>query len=211
MRDEDARHPAFPASAAQNTNLVASDGTASAVALQVVKELADNCRGQVLHGHAIDDAASLAAYKWQQQPSLGFAAIAGTPDIKRMAVPLLLILRMEGGAGITLSSGTRLFRFWVKSQTPARKSHNSLARPRVRQDADNLVIGAGVADCADSIQRRAQKQLVRRLLVEPRYLCVSYASHLTERDNDRCLNVIRSDQYQKYWAKRFQLLTHSAG
>jgi hypothetical protein len=44
-----------------------------------------------------------------------------------------------------------------------------------------------------------------------RYLCVSYASHLTERDNERCLNVIRCDRYQKLWGGRFSLLTHSAG
>ena len=37
------------------------------------------------------------------------------------------------------------------------------------------------------------------------------ASHLTERDNERCLNVIRSDRYQKLWGRRFSLLTHSAG
>jgi hypothetical protein len=44
-----------------------------------------------------------------------------------------------------------------------------------------------------------------------RYLCVSYASHLSERDNERCLNVIRSDRYQKLWGHRFSLLTRCAG
>ena len=47
--------------------LVAGDAAALAIMLQVVKEFANDCRGQVLHGHAIDSAAALFAGEWQQQ------------------------------------------------------------------------------------------------------------------------------------------------
>src|ERR1700733_5589883 len=47
--------------------LVASDLAAFAVTLQVIKEVADNCRRQVLDGHAIDGAAPLSTGEWQQQ------------------------------------------------------------------------------------------------------------------------------------------------
>jgi predicted phage terminase large subunit-like protein len=38
-----------------------------------------------------------------------------------------------------------------------------------------------------------------------RYLCASYQQGLTIRDNMRCLNLIRSDRYQRYWGDRFKL------
>lgn len=38
-----------------------------------------------------------------------------------------------------------------------------------------------------------------------RYVCFSYSSHLTERDNLRCRNVVQSDRYQKLWGDRVKL------
>lgn len=36
-----------------------------------------------------------------------------------------------------------------------------------------------------------------------RYICASYSSHLTERDNMRCRNIVISDRYRKMWGHRF--------
>src|SRR5271165_3093877 len=47
--------------------LVAGDAAALAIMLQMVKEFSNDCRGQVLHGHAIDGTAALFAGEWQQQ------------------------------------------------------------------------------------------------------------------------------------------------
>jgi predicted phage terminase large subunit-like protein len=38
-----------------------------------------------------------------------------------------------------------------------------------------------------------------------RYVCASYASHLTVRDNMRSRNIVTSDRYQKFWADRFKI------
>ncbi len=38
-----------------------------------------------------------------------------------------------------------------------------------------------------------------------RYICASYASHLTERDNMRCRNVVMNDRYQRLWGNRFKI------
>lgn len=38
-----------------------------------------------------------------------------------------------------------------------------------------------------------------------RYVCFSYSSHLTERDNMRCRNVISSSRYQELWGDRCTL------
>ncbi len=38
-----------------------------------------------------------------------------------------------------------------------------------------------------------------------RYICASYASHLTERDNMRCRNVVMNDRYQRLWGSRFKI------
>src|SRR5712671_6014588 len=38
-----------------------------------------------------------------------------------------------------------------------------------------------------------------------RYVCASYSSHLTERDNMRCRNIVTSDRYQDYWGGRFKI------
>jgi len=38
-----------------------------------------------------------------------------------------------------------------------------------------------------------------------RYVCAAYSSHLTERDNMRCRNVVMSDRYQRLWKSRFKI------
>jgi predicted phage terminase large subunit-like protein len=38
-----------------------------------------------------------------------------------------------------------------------------------------------------------------------RYVCAAYSSHLTERDNMRCRNVVMSERYQRLWGDRFQI------
>lgn len=38
-----------------------------------------------------------------------------------------------------------------------------------------------------------------------RYVCASYSSHLTERDNMRCRNIVISDRYKKLWGNRFRI------
>lgn len=38
-----------------------------------------------------------------------------------------------------------------------------------------------------------------------RYVCFSYSSHLTERDNIRCRNIVQSDRYQSLWGDRVVL------
>jgi len=38
-----------------------------------------------------------------------------------------------------------------------------------------------------------------------RYVCASYSSHLTERDNLRCRNIVTSDRYQAYWGNRYKI------
>lgn len=38
-----------------------------------------------------------------------------------------------------------------------------------------------------------------------RYLCASYSSHLTERDNMRCRNIVISDRYKRMWGHRFKI------
>jgi len=38
-----------------------------------------------------------------------------------------------------------------------------------------------------------------------RYVCASYSSHLTERDNMRCRNVVTSNLYKDAWGDRFQI------
>jgi predicted phage terminase large subunit-like protein len=38
-----------------------------------------------------------------------------------------------------------------------------------------------------------------------RYVCAAYSSHLTERDNMRCRNVVMSERYQRLWGERFQI------
>lgn len=41
-----------------------------------------------------------------------------------------------------------------------------------------------------------------RNLPHYRYVCFSYTSHITERDNMRCRNIVMSDRYQRVWGKR---------
>ena len=38
-----------------------------------------------------------------------------------------------------------------------------------------------------------------------RYLCAAYSSHLTERDNMRCRNIVISDRYKRLWGNRFKI------
>lgn len=38
-----------------------------------------------------------------------------------------------------------------------------------------------------------------------RYVCAAYSSHLTERDNMRCRNVVMSERYQRLWGNRFHI------
>lgn len=38
-----------------------------------------------------------------------------------------------------------------------------------------------------------------------RYLCAAYSSHLTERDNMRCRNIVISDRYKRLWGDRFKI------
>lgn len=38
-----------------------------------------------------------------------------------------------------------------------------------------------------------------------RYVCASYSSHLTERDNMRCRNIVISDRYKSMWGDRFAI------
>jgi predicted phage terminase large subunit-like protein len=38
-----------------------------------------------------------------------------------------------------------------------------------------------------------------------RYVCASYSSHLTERDNMRCRHIVTSDHYQHYWGDRYKI------
>lgn len=44
-----------------------------------------------------------------------------------------------------------------------------------------------------------------RKMPSMRYVCASYAQHLTERDNMRCRNVVVNERYQKYWSDIFKI------
>jgi hypothetical protein len=56
--------------------LVAANTAALAITLQVIKELADNRRRQVFHGHVINSATTLFAGEWQQSSQSVAAARA---------------------------------------------------------------------------------------------------------------------------------------
>lgn len=44
-----------------------------------------------------------------------------------------------------------------------------------------------------------------RNLASNRFICASYAEHLSVRDNMRCKNIVLSDRYQSMWGDRFQI------